>query len=585
MTRPSPPHEAPPPASALSRLLRTLGSRQPRITPAAPPPGHEGPEEPAVPSGQVVIQAAEALPAAENPAPAPIAYAQAEAPPYEGEPHAAAGQVVIPAPEALAPAEGAAPDLLVYAPPEAAAPPYEGETSVAAGQVAPGDGGPPEGAPGLLVAAPGDGRGGPPGFAGDHDGGGGVAEAGHPPVNGPSGGDGVSAGLLWDAKQTQCFGQGERARGPEPVVPAAREGDTADRPDAPPVRRGPATARRTGAGYGGRGAAGSWTIEIWREDRALDLIADDWYGLYDRCSTATPFQSHAWLRTWWREYGRPGRMRLVLVWRRDRLVGAAPLMVRRRGVLGPIGGGLSDLNDMLVDDAYAGEATAALVRGLAGERGWSVLDLCGVRAESVARNVFAGWEGPRWRLTSGMYARLENLAPVAPASPRVTAEAVSPGRAEAAMGELVRLHALWKGGARNPKHTSGDFLRHMTTAARVMVSDGDAALTEFRLGGRVVALDFTLLGRDFVGSYLYGADPEFRHHLEIPPLLLRHNLALARERGTPLLGLPAGAPPYGFGLPARPVAGQRVILGRGPRSHVYAALARATSGTLPPPPE
>src|SRR6476659_5533750 len=98
---------------------------------------------------------------------------------------------------------------------------------------------------------------------------------------------------------------------------------------------------------------GFWSVEVRRDDGCLTELGTEWNDLYARCSTATPFQSHAWLESWWHTYGRPGRIRLVLVRHAGRLVAAAPLMLERRWlcpVLTPIGGALADFTDVLVDD-------------------------------------------------------------------------------------------------------------------------------------------------------------------------------------------------------------------------------------------
>jgi len=82
-----------------------------------------------------------------------------------------------------------------------------------------------------------------------------------------------------------------------------------------------------------------WTIEVRKGDDALAGLRPEWTDLFRRCRTATPFQAHAWLDSWWRAYGRPGRLRVVLVRRGGTLVAAAAFIrVRRAGcaVLVPI---------------------------------------------------------------------------------------------------------------------------------------------------------------------------------------------------------------------------------------------------------
>src|SRR5215831_5060509 len=87
--------------------------------------------------------------------------------------------------------------------------------------------------------------------------------------------------------------------------------------------------------------------DAWRD------LAAEWDDLYARCSRATPFQAHAWLESWWRCYGRPGGLVLVLVRHGGRLVAAGAWQRRRRWglpVLVPVGYPVSDFTDVLLDD-------------------------------------------------------------------------------------------------------------------------------------------------------------------------------------------------------------------------------------------
>ena len=47
--------------------------------------------------------------------------------------------------------------------------------------------------------------------------------------------------------------------------------------------------------------------------REFAALAPAWGRLYRRCGAATPFQSHAWLHSWWLSYGAAGRLRIVVV--------------------------------------------------------------------------------------------------------------------------------------------------------------------------------------------------------------------------------------------------------------------------------
>ena len=97
--------------------------------------------------------------------------------------------------------------------------------------------------------------------------------------------------------------------------------------------------------------AGAWQVEVRRDEGALIELAGELRDLYERSPEATPFQSHEWLSAWWGWYGVRGRLRLVLVRYRGRLVAAAPLMTAGRWgfpVLVPI----ADVLYLLAEDKY-----------------------------------------------------------------------------------------------------------------------------------------------------------------------------------------------------------------------------------------
>ena len=40
------------------------------------------------------------------------------------------------------------------------------------------------------------------------------------------------------------------------------------------------------------------------EERDFAALEEEWEDLYEHCPSATPFQSWAWLYSWWEYYGR-----------------------------------------------------------------------------------------------------------------------------------------------------------------------------------------------------------------------------------------------------------------------------------------
>ncbi|MFJ6069465.1 GNAT family N-acetyltransferase [Streptomyces sp. NPDC093065] len=328
------------------------------------------------------------------------------------------------------------------------------------------------------------------------------------------------------------------------------------------------------------------TIELVTDERVFAGLAAEWRRLYDGCDTATPFQSHAWLYSWWRSYGSPGRLRLVLARDGRELVAAAPLMLVRRPVpaLVPLGGAISDYGDVLLDDERGPEAVTALTAGLAAASRTALVDLREVRPGAAAERVYARWRGPRRRLDDSLCLELpalpldELVARLASAKTRqrvraqlrrldalgVKGRPVLPDEADAAVRRLLELHRLqWRGRNVTGEHLLPRFREHLVRAVGPMVRSGDAVVTEFRMADEVVAVDVTLLSRRLAGGYLYGAHPRLRERkADVAVMLLDACASYARAPGRGTLSLLRGDEPYKHRWRPEPVPNQRLLLAR-----------------------
>jgi CelD/BcsL family acetyltransferase involved in cellulose biosynthesis len=327
-----------------------------------------------------------------------------------------------------------------------------------------------------------------------------------------------------------------------------------------------------------------WTTQVLTDDDAFGPLKQDWEDLYRRCPAATPFQSYAWLESWWHEYGRPsGRLRLVLVRAGGRLAAAAPLVLERRGpwsVLTPIGGDESDFHDVLIDPQMAARAAGELAAAVAAIRGWSVLDIREVRSDAYVHQLAASWPGVRWRtrgaagfeIPAGSVA--EFLA-VLPRSARkkirgklrkidacgIEAHAVTAGELPDAVRGLLRLHEQqWRGRAVNPEHLRDRYRRHLTRALGPMIQQQQAALTQYRLDGELVVSDVSLIAPGFVGKYLAGFQPRMRQHVDVALMMLCQALRLAERSRRPAVSLLRGDEPYKQRWHPTPFRSQRLLL-------------------------
>lgn len=341
-------------------------------------------------------------------------------------------------------------------------------------------------------------------------------------------------------------------------------------------------------------------VTLCRDPEAFAALGPEWDRLQRACGTATPFQSHTWLHSWWLSYGTGGRLRVVLVRHEGRLVAAAPLMLTHgpMPLLVPIGGGISDHCDVLVDGRHAEAALTALQRGLWRAAGHAVIDLREVRPGAAAERLYDGWSGARARLADSVCMELP-AAPVEELIRRMSSSRAQRVRAKLrkidalgieartvpesevpqAVGHLLRLHDLqWRDRGVNPEHLRPRFAAHLVRATRSMVRRGDAAVTEYRMDGEVVAAGLTLCSGDMAGGYLYGADPALRDRkVDVATMLLRHDARRAADDGRKVLSLLRGAEPYKTHWRPDTVANQRLLLARSglePLLRLHEARAR-----------
>ncbi|MEV0318835.1 GNAT family N-acetyltransferase [Streptomyces sp. NPDC050658] len=342
-----------------------------------------------------------------------------------------------------------------------------------------------------------------------------------------------------------------------------------------------------------------FAVELCTDQEEFGALAPAWARLHRRCRTATPFQSHAWLHSWWLSYGTRGRLRVVLVRRDGELVAAAPLMRKRLPlpVLVPLGGAISDFTDVLLDDEFAAEAAQALAGGLARLARGALIDFREVRSGAAVERIYDRWRGPRLRLTDSLClelpaASMDELLGRLP-TPRaqrarakmrkmdalgVERRIVRHDEVDASVRTLLHLHQLqWQGRKVTSEHLQPRFSEHLIRSVGLMVRAGDAVVTEFRLDDAVVAADLTLLSPGLVGGYLYGAHPELRERkVDVATMLL--NACTEHADGSPetdgrVLSLLRGNEPYKHHWRPEAVTNHRFLLARRRTAPVLRAAA------------
>ncbi|MFI2032142.1 GNAT family N-acetyltransferase [Streptomyces buecherae] len=405
---------------------------------------------------------------------------------------------------------------------------------------------------------------------------------------------------------------------PPAPAPATAEAVPPDAATAPPTSTAPTTPTPPVS-------PGRLVVTVCRDAERFGALADAWDGLYRRCAAATPFQSHAWLHSWWLSYGRRGRLRLVLVHRElpeppaspepsqppespepvrapgapvtasagasggtsaapaRELVAAAPLMLRYRPLptLLPLGLDISDFCDVLLDDRCP-QAADALAAGLRHLARTALVELREVRPGAAAERVVERWRGPVRRRADSVCLELPGvpmddlLRRLSGASARnarrklrridelgITHRAVAEHEVPGAVATMLALHGQqWRGRGVTPEHLRPRFAEHLARATRQLVRTGDAALTEYRLGDLVLVSEVTLFSRHLAGGYLYGAHPEARAKVDIATMLLRQDAARATATGRRVLSLLRGDEPYKRHWRPETVVNQRLLLAR-----------------------
>jgi CelD/BcsL family acetyltransferase involved in cellulose biosynthesis len=282
-------------------------------------------------------------------------------------------------------------------------------------------------------------------------------------------------------------------------------------------------------------------------------VLPEWTALWRRAPVATPFQSPAWLLTWWRHFG-TGAPRVLTARAGGELVGVLPLYeLVEPGIrkLLPIGVGLSDYIDALVDPAWS-DAGAAMLAAIADISGWDECYLPGLPEGGVLH----GAQGPvRLKEASAAGAPCPVLALPNAAAELGTVVArktlrdarQAAGRAMAAGGmqietadgdtlaamldDLFRLHgARWHsrgqpGVLADPKVR--EFHREATPALAV---EGMLRLYRMRIGGAVAAVYYGFVWRGRSYAYIGGFDPDMPR-LSPGTLILLHAIVAAIAEG------------------------------------------------------
>jgi CelD/BcsL family acetyltransferase involved in cellulose biosynthesis len=327
-------------------------------------------------------------------------------------------------------------------------------------------------------------------------------------------------------------------------------------------------------------------IAIVKDGQVFRALEREWEDLYRSAPLSTPFQSWAWLYSWWEHYGEGCELRLITVRDEGLLVGLIPLMLEHRWGLRRLRFiGKYDRLDLLVRRGWEDKVHKAGVGALKQMMGsWHVIDLQALSPAAAAWSIFQQWNGPRTCILVDHYLFMEvkpweellaslnrkHRQTVRRALRRAQEDSVcsvqaGPEEAEQAARRLVALHRELRQGRRiYERHLTPRFESFMVAAARRMTERGLGVISELRRDGEVLISSLTLFGDGVTDAYLVGVSHKARERYQWSSLGIWDALQIARSRDSTRLCLSDGRAPYKQRWAPEEVPYYRIILGRGP---------------------
>jgi CelD/BcsL family acetyltransferase involved in cellulose biosynthesis len=315
---------------------------------------------------------------------------------------------------------------------------------------------------------------------------------------------------------------------------------------------------------------GMLTCEIIGGPAAFAALEPEWWALWRRCPSATPFQSPAWLLPWWDVFA-PGELCVTAIRGSERLVALAPFYIEA-GPLGrrvlPIGISISDYHDILIDAEYADSAFLALGAGIAqcgGADAWEFPELP-PDAQALRLAVPSGYEENTEPCSACpvlfLPETIEQLPQVVPARKRRAlrmarnradrcgsveiTEACDAGAALAGFDVLAALHrARWESRRDSGVLADPRVQQFHRAAIPRLLEAGLLRIYVLRVAGHAAAAYYGFLSGERAYGYLMGFDPAYE--FESPgAILLGHVIAEAVRQKAREFHFLRGREPYKY---------------------------------------
>ena len=295
-------------------------------------------------------------------------------------------------------------------------------------------------------------------------------------------------------------------------------------------------------------------VKIIRDIAGLEKLVPEWWALWLKNPHSTVFQTPAWILPFWQAFA-PGSLCSIAICIGEQLAGLAPLYLEQ-GALGtrllPIGIGLSDYCDVLLDPELASATAAKMAEALAAIEEWEICEFAELHSAAFAMQIPVP-QGSSAELRDGSIAPVLEIPPganmlwdVIPGKKgqnvRRAFSAIdkrgearfSAATAEDAqdwLSDLIRLHsARWFSRGEPGVFADPRVGQFHSLALPQLFSHDLARIYRLTIGNRVVGLYYGYLDRGRAFAYSTGFDPALP---ECSPgtLVLAHAITEAMRSG------------------------------------------------------
>jgi CelD/BcsL family acetyltransferase involved in cellulose biosynthesis len=275
-------------------------------------------------------------------------------------------------------------------------------------------------------------------------------------------------------------------------------------------------------------------LEVLDSPECLEAVETEWRSLWQSDPNATPFQSPEWLIPWIRHLWGGGKLRILMVRERGRLIALAPFFLWGFGNdpqiirLSFLGAGISDYLDIVCDPKRAELAARAVWRWIAESKEWDICDLRELRATSpivrcptaelpVARSQCSvcpvlplppTFEGLLAALPPKFRRSLRTAGNRLRGSGAVTFRRVDGQDCREAMERLFELHTgRWEERGGSGMFTTSALRAFHCEAAQRFARSGMLRLYQLAVDGQCIAVQYNFAAKSRVYAYQAGFDP------------------------------------------------------------------------------